>query len=219
MYTHPVPRLLLVGLLFCLIATGVVHVKAAANTGPTDWSDTVSGENEYVQFCKGFDITTSYTSKLTYHVVENHPGERVIERMNVSFVGALANAKNGQSLPFDGKFTRTTYHHIGRVMIADLELRIQLPIPGDFTVNIAQQETDFVANPVDVIHAFAQREMESGICVLLGRTFAGSVPANGPTGFLDMLQGPQDQLAEAINNMTPWTELDPCGTVTPGQSC
>jgi hypothetical protein len=199
MHTHALPRLLLVGLLFCLIATGMVHDKAAATAGTMDWSDTVSGEDEFVQACNGFDITTSYTSNRAFHVVENYAGDWVVERLNISFVGSLANAENGHSLPYDGKFTRTSYSHIGRVMITDLELRIGLPLPGDFTLKTARLEMDLASNPVDVIHTFAQRELESGICVLLGRSFAGSAPTQG--------------------HMTPWTELDQCDTSPPGQSC
>jgi hypothetical protein len=219
MSTHVIPRLLLVGCLFAFIVTGAAHSKAAAKAGTTDWSDTVSGENEFVQACKGFDIITSYTSNRSFHVVENYSGDWVVERLNVSFVGSLANAKNGYSLPYDGKFTRTTYSHIGRVTISDLELRIGLATPDDFTVKIKRLEMDLASNPVDVIQAFVQSELESGICVLLGRAFAGTVPAKGLTDFLNAAHKAQDQPAEATSNMTPWTILDPCDTAPPGQSC
>jgi hypothetical protein len=219
MSTHAIPRLLLVGCLFAFIVTGAVHSKAAAKAGTMDWSETVSGEEEFVQACNGFDITSSYTSNRAFHVVENYSGDWVVERLNISFAGSLANAKNGSSLPYDGKFTRTTYSHLGRVTVSDLELRIGLPTPGDFTLKIARQEMDLASNPVDVIHAFAQRELESGICVLLGRSFPANVPARGLTDFLDTLHMTQDQPVEATHDMTPWTELDPCDTVPPGQHC
>ena len=80
-------------------------------------------------------------------------------------------------------------------------------------------EMDLSSNPVVLIHAFAQRELESGICVLLGRSFAGSVRAKDLTDFLDPLRNGQNQPAQATDEMTRWTELDPCDTVPPGQSC
>jgi len=168
MHSHTLPRLLLVGFLFALVAAGGMHYKVAAqNSG--DWTETVSGEDEFVQACRGFNITSSYTSNLAYHVIENHSGDQVVERVNVSFAGALTNAKNGLSLPYDGKFTRTSDYHIGRVTVTDLELRIQLPTPGDWTVKIDKQEMNLLANPVNVIQTVAKPQLESGICVMLGR--------------------------------------------------
>jgi hypothetical protein len=159
--------------LFALAAASGVHYRAAA-AGSHSWSDTASGENEYVDSCKGFAITTSYASNLNYDVVENYSGDPVVENLNVTFAGALANSVTGTSLPYSGKFTRTSYYHIGRVTVSDLELRIGLPTPGDFTVKVAHQEMDLGSNPKDVLHAFAQQQLESGICVLLGRNINGA---------------------------------------------
>jgi len=86
-------------------------------------------------------------------------------------------------------------------------------------MKVPKVEMDLSTNPVDVIHAFSQRELESGICVLLGRSFAGSLPAKGQTDFMDTLLRGQNQPAQASDKMTPWTELDPCDTAPPGQSC
>src|SRR4051794_36857719 len=168
MRSHLLPRLLLVCFLF---AFGVASAAAdhAAAAGANSWSETKSGENEYVESCKGFAITTSYSSDLDYNVVENHSGDPVVQKVNVKFVGALANSVSGTSLSYSGKFTRTSDYHIGRVTVSDLELRIGLPTPGDYAVKIARQEMDLGTNPKDVLHAFAQQQLESGICVLLGR--------------------------------------------------
>jgi hypothetical protein len=168
MHTRVIPRLLLVGFMFALIAAGTTtHFKAAA-ADTADWSNTTSGENQFVHACTGFDITTSYTTNLKYHVVENYTGDKVVERLNVSFAGALANAKNGQSLPYDGRFTRTT-DHLGRTTISDLQLRIQLPLPGDWTISLDRVNTNLDPNPVDVIQTVASRQLQSGLCVMLGR--------------------------------------------------
>jgi hypothetical protein len=167
MHTHVIPRLLLVGFMFALIAAGSIHIKASA-ADTVDWSDTTSGENQFVHACTGFDITTSYTTNLKYHIVENYTGDKFFERLNVSFTGALANSKNGQSLPYDGRFTRTT-DHLGRTTISDLQLRIQLPSPGDWAVSLDRVNTNLDPNPVDVIQTVASRQLQSGLCVMLGR--------------------------------------------------
>src|SRR4051812_25971712 len=119
MRTHTFPRLLLSGFLFAFIAATALAPRAMAK-GPNDWTETVTGENEFVTACGGFGITTSYTSFLNYHLVEDASGDEVFQRLNVSFVGALTNAENGQSLQYNGKFTRTSDYHIGRVTISDL---------------------------------------------------------------------------------------------------
>jgi hypothetical protein len=192
MHTHAIPHLLLVGLTLALLATGLRIAPTAADTdvggGVRDLSESESNEDVFVQACEGFAMTTSYTINRTRHAVTNYSGDVIFERLGVTFVGVLANAENGQSLPYDGKFTRTSDYHRNLVTITDFELRIQLPTPGDFTLKIARQEMDLVSNPVDVIHAVAQSELESGICVLLGRAFAGSTPGQ--------------------DDITPWTELD-----------
>ena len=181
MRSHLLPRLLVVGFVFALALTSAVYDRAEA-AGSHSWSDTASGENEYVDSCKGFAITTSYASNLNYDVVENYSGDPVVENLNVTFAGALANSVTGTSLPYSGKFVRTSDYHIGRVTVSDLELRIGLPTPGDFTVKIAHQEMDLGSNPKDVLHTFAQQQLDSGICVLLGRNINGT-EVNAP-GFV-----------------------------------
>lgn len=168
MHSYTLPRLLLVGFMFALIAVGGIHHKTAAKDS-TSWTEAASGEDEFVQACRGFNITSSYTSKLAYHVIENHSGDYVVEQLDASFTGALTNAENGQSLPYDGKFTRTTDYHIGRVTVSNLELRIQLPTPGDWTAKIDRQDMDLLANPVNVIQTVAKSDLASGFCVMLGR--------------------------------------------------
>jgi hypothetical protein len=209
MHTHVFPRLLLIGFMFALLAAGTVHYKAAADT--MNWTETASGEDEFVHACNGFDITTSYTSNLAYHAVGNTSGDQVYQRLNVSFVGTLINAKNGQSLPYDGKFTRTSDYHLGRVMVTDLELRIQLPTPSDWNVTIARQEMDLLANPVDVIQTVASRQLNSGLCVMLGR-WANSddlgrppygPPSSGTTEWI-----PQTPVADSGDGNT--APLPPC---------
>lgn len=181
MRSHQLPRLLLVGFIFALAAASAPHFRVVA-AGTSSWSETASGENEYVESCKGFAIITNYSSNLDYSVVKNYSGDPVVENVNVTFAGALANSVTGTSLPYSGKFTRTSDYHIGRVAVSDLELRIGLPTPGDFTVNVARQEMDLGSNPKDVLHSFAQQQLESGICVLLGRNINGA-EANAP-GFV-----------------------------------
>jgi hypothetical protein len=221
MHSYTLPRLLLVGFLFALIAASGIHYKAAAqNSG--DWTQTMSGEDEFVQACKGFDITTSYTSNLAYHVIENHSGDPVVERVNVSFAGALTNAKNGQSLPYDGTFTRTSDYHIGRVTVTDLELRIQLPTPGDWTVKIEQQDMDLLANPVSVIQTVAKTQLESGICVMLGRWANSDDLGRAPYGESVNVHTENSALPAPVatdDDMTNWAELDPCDSSPPGKPC
>jgi hypothetical protein len=209
MHTHAIPRLLLVGLALALLVTGLRIAPTAADTGARDWSNSESKEDVFVHACEGFVMTTSYTTHRTHHTVTNYSSDVILERLHVTVVGVLTNATNGQSLLYDGKFTRTSYYHIGRVTVSDLELRIQLPTPGDWKTTIAQQEMDLVADPVAVIQTVASRQLESGLCVLLGRSVAGEqAGAQGPI-----------QPGEAADNMTPWTELDSCDTSPPGQLC
>jgi hypothetical protein len=207
MYTRAIPRFLLIGLLFALITTGAVQFSSAASAGARDWTDTVSQEDVFVQTCSSFNITSSYTSDREHHDVADASGDMVYERLKVSFTGALQNANNGQSVPYDGKFTRTSDYIRSEVSISNFELRIGLPAPGDFTVTIAHQEMDLLASPVDVLNSFVPRELSTFLCLRLGRGMSNAALLRTPFG------------QPAVDDMTPWTILDPCDTVPPGQSC
>jgi hypothetical protein len=207
MQTYAIPRFLLIGLLFTLIVTFAVRSSAGASGGVRDWSDTVSQEDVFVQACSDFNITSSYTSDRKHHDVADANGEMVYERLQVSFAGALQNAKNGQFVPIDGKFTRTSDYVHGNVWVSHFELRIGLLTPGDFTVTIARQEMDLLADPVAVLNSFVPRELATDLCLRL----------EGGMSNATLLKTPFDH--QAVDDMTPWTILDPCDTVPPGQGC
>src|SRR5215207_11432444 len=98
MHAHTFPRFFLVPLLAALIAAGLLASPVAADTNI--WSDSGSGEDIFVQACPAFDITTSYTADRTFKLVSNSSGDQVVERLYVSFAGALANDATGHSLPY-----------------------------------------------------------------------------------------------------------------------
>jgi hypothetical protein len=193
MHTNPLSRFFLVGVTLSLAATAFVSAPAAAND-TIDWSDISAQENVLVQSCFDFDITSSYTTNRTFHVVKDYTGATVYERRDVSFTGTIANALSGQSLAYEGKFERTADYDQGIVRITDLELRLGLPNPGAMTVTVARQDHDLIDNPPAVLLEFAPSGLRVGLCGLLD---------GDPDGSLVLLTVPQ-------------FKIDPCDT-TPSE--
>jgi hypothetical protein len=229
MHAHLLPRLLLVAFTTAFIGSGLLRSSASADT--STWSDTLSGESAFVQACSGFDLTTSFTTNRTIKLISNSAGDQVVERAYVGFVGTLANDKTGQSLPYDGRFTRISDYQRNSVTVRDFELRIQLPTPEDLMITFQHRALDLTADPPAVLHAVAQSELESAICMVLGsagvpqrpepikvHTENSALPQPEPVN-VHTENSALPQADDEADSMTPWAELDPCDTSPPGQSC
>jgi hypothetical protein len=101
-------------------------------------------------------------------------------------------------------------------------LSIQLPSDRFWTVAIDEQEMDLLANPVDVIQRVAPTQMESGLCLMLGRWVNSDdfgrppygPPIDGPTEWI-----PQTPAADPSEASAP--PLPPCDMPTqdPAYNC
>jgi hypothetical protein len=166
MHAHTFPRFFLVPLMSALIAAGLLTSPVAADT--TTWSDTGSGEDIFVHACPEFDVTTSYTADRTFKVVSNSSGDQVVERVSISFAGALANNATGQSLPYDGGFHRYSDYHSNKVTITDLKLRFDIGTAGQLSVAVDRVELDLVPDPAAVVKTFAPTALQTALCSVLG---------------------------------------------------
>jgi hypothetical protein len=185
MRTNLFPRLVVFVLTLALADVGLIKASSAS-ADTSNWSDTVNGEDVLVQACNGFDITGSYMMNREFKFVQYSTGNHVLERTRVSYEGALANSMTGQSLPYDGAFTRIADDHRGIVIVTDFRLRIGLPTPGDFTLTFARMELNLTTDPISVLHTVAQRELESGICARLGRMSTAGQPVTVDTENSDL---------------------------------
>jgi hypothetical protein len=166
MHTHAIFRPLLVAFALALLITGFGLAPAAAK-GTTEWSDTMSREDILIQACAGVVITSSYTTIRKYHVVEDYAGHTVFERREVTFTGAVINAKSGSGFGFDGGFTRVADYEQGAIAISDLSLNLHLPDQGDVSVAVDRQEGDLIDNPAAVLLEYAPVALRDGLCDLL----------------------------------------------------
>jgi hypothetical protein len=227
MHAHLLPRLLLVALTTAIVGSGLLRSSVSADT--STWSDTWSGERVFVQSCSGFDLTTSFTTSRTIKLISNSAGNQVVERAYVEFVGTLANDKTGQSLPYDGRFIHISDYQQNSVTIRDFELRIHLPNAEDYMVAFPQRALDLTADPPAVLRAIAHSEIASTICALLGNDSLSHMPirdnvhtentALPPSVNVHTENSARPQTTVEDDEMTPWTELDPCDTSPPGQGC
>jgi hypothetical protein len=191
MHSHKLPRLLLVGFMFALIAAGTVQYRAAAKdtAGP---SYTISYEDVLVQACGGFDITTSYTVDRDIHVLDYYYGHTVNERRQVSFSGAIGNSATGKSFAYDGHYTRTANFDQGTKTFTDLLLRFEVGTPGEFSLSLARADFDLVDNPPAVVQAIVPSVLQMDLCYLLGGSTASTY--QGPTNI---------SISEPLLNLAP----------------
>jgi hypothetical protein len=220
MHTRFIPRLLVVSLLLAFIFAGAHQFSADAKSGEpeqwgegllylNDWSETNSQENVLVQTCNGFDITSSYTANIAHHLTTDHSGNKVTERTNFDFAGAIGSSVSGKSYAYDGEFMRWADYDRNRVTINDLVLRFEVGTPGEFTIAVNRIEMDQVSDPADVIKAFVPNALQMELCYLLADASSESV-TNPPRYYMDIEDG---------SSSTSWTELDPCDTSPSGKPC
>jgi hypothetical protein len=242
MQSHTLPRLLLVGFMFALIAAGTLRYNAAAaEVDIRDSSTTQSQENVPVQKCGDSDITASYTTTREYVRYGSPAIEPVYEIEHVNFTGSIGNATSGKSYEYAGHYSRTVDFTQSSVWISDLLLRFEIGTPGEFTYSLANVDFDLGGNPAAVVQAIVPNALHMDLCYLLGGpaasvNLAPGQPVNVHTenSALDQsetisrLPEPSvmhtensalDQPAESIDHMTNWSELDPCDTSPPGKSC
>jgi hypothetical protein len=228
MHAPTLPRFLLAALIVALIGAGMLASPVAADT--TTWSDTGSGEDIFVWACHDFDITTNYTANRTFKVISNSSGDQVVERSYVSFAGTLANDATGQSLPYDGRFNRHSDYNRNQVMVTDLALRFDVGTSGQFSVAIARVELDLGPEPAAVVATVMPHALQLALCSVLGDLSGASAPQSVASYEERMFSGPSTNVHtensaltqpanEADDDMTSWTELDPCDTSPPGQGC
>jgi hypothetical protein len=180
---HVSSRLLLVAIAISLL-TGAFGAVPVAAKGGRVWTDTMSRENVHVQTCSGFDITSSYTTDRTYHVVEDDAGRTVFERASVNFVGSVVNATSGKGFGYDGGFVRTADYEQSAIAISDLVLNLDLPGEGKVSVAISRQEHDLIDNPPAILLEFAPFAHRYGLCELLD-TSANDLPDVSSPQLLD----------------------------------
>jgi hypothetical protein len=196
MHTRYVPRLLFVSLLLAFIVAGANQFSAGATSAQVDiwgegslqyidWTETNSQENTLVQTCDGFDITSSYTTNIAHHLTIDNSGDEVLERMNVSFAGAIGNSLTGKSYAYDGAFTRWSDYVRNKVTINDLKLRFEVGTPGEFKIAVDRIEMDLTADPTDVVKKFVPHTLQMELCYVLADASVDS-NANPPRYYADI---------------------------------
>jgi hypothetical protein len=232
MHTRFIPRFLVLSLMLAFVFSTAIQFRASASDH-TRWTDTVSVEDALVQACSGFNVTGSYTADRATQVVENYDGSLFYERRNVTFTGALGNATSGKSYAYDGQFTRMSSPNLGKVYVANLALRFEAGTPDEFTVAYEHLDVDWGTDPHRVIRAILPTMLQMDLCELFGGSTIGYgpiAPSSHPSadmsdGYLALPQWAYVYIehpapsAPATDDMTPWTELDPCDSSPPGRAC
>jgi hypothetical protein len=234
MQSHTIPRLLLVGFMFALIAAGAIQFKAAAaQVVAQDWTTSESRENVPVQKCGDSDITASYTTTREYVRYGSPALEPVYEIQHVNFTGSIGNATSGKSYEYAGHYSRTVDFTQSSVWISDLLLQFEIGTPGEFTYSLANVDFDLVDNPAAVVQAIVPNVLHMDLCYLLGGSIASTylgptdISTNEPLQNFAPVQPANvhtensalEQSAESTDHMTNWSELDPCDTSPPGKAC
>jgi hypothetical protein len=208
MHSHAIPRILLIGLTLALVAIGTSFAPAAANLANTrEWSTTQNYENIFMQGCGDSDVSSNYTTSRHYRQNVDNAGKPIFEFQHVSFTGTVGNVTTERSYAFDGHYVRIADFDQGIATVSDLLLRFEVGTPGMFTISFAQVGFDLVDNPPSVIQAIVPAVVQMDLCHLFG----------GPTWRAE--PWPWARQIAVADEMTPWTELDPCDTAPPGQSC
>jgi hypothetical protein len=228
--------------MFALIASGATHFRAAAS--PVDlqnWTSTESRENVPVQKCGDSNITASYTTTREY-VRYNVPAvQPVYEIQHVSFAGSIGNATSGKSYEYAGRYSRIDDFVQGNVWTYDLSLQFEVGTPGEFTYSLTNVDFELGNNPAAVVQEIVPNALHMDLCYLLGGPVASvnlapGQPVNVHTensaldqsAAISRLPEPSvmhtensalDQPAASTDQMTNWSELDPCDTSPPGKSC
>jgi hypothetical protein len=193
----------------------------------------VSVEDGLVQACAGFNVTGSYTADRAFEVVENFNGSPFYERQDVTFAGALGNATSGKSYAYDGAFTRIGNPELDKVKVSNLSLRFEVDTPGEFTVSLNRVDFDLSDNPQLIVKTILLNVLQMDVCQLFGGSTIGNgpiVPSSHPSADTIAETSALPQWANdytehpalpapATDDMTPWTELDPCDTSPSGQPC
>jgi hypothetical protein len=257
MHSHTIPRLLLVGFMFALIATGIVRYNAGAEqVALRDWTTTQSQENEFVQSCGAASIKTSYTTIRHYRRFDSPGGDEIVNHQDVKFSGAIGNVVTGKSYAYDGSYTRIADLEQGTNAVSNLLFRFEVGTPGMFSVSFKHVGFELADTPTAVIQTIVPHVLQRDLCSVLGGTTANNVsmpptsiwinnalgkiapvqPANVHTEnsaleeseAISSLPEPSAmhtensapaQPAESSDQMTNWSELDPCDTSPPGQPC
>jgi hypothetical protein len=232
MHTRFIPRLLVLSLLLAFVFSAAIQFRASASDH-TRWTDTVSVEDALVQACSGFNVTGSYTADRATQVVENYDGSLFYERRNVTFTGALGNATSGKSYAYNGQYTRISSPGLEKPAVSNLSLRFEVDTPGEFSVSLKRVEFDLADDPHAVVKAIVPNVLQMDLCELFGGSKIGYgpiAPSSHPSadmsdGYLALPQWADDYVehpalsAPATDDMTPWTELDPCDSSPPGRAC
>jgi hypothetical protein len=235
MHSHTIPRLLLVGFMFALLAAGTVRYNAGAEqVAIRDWTTTQSQENEFVQSCGAASIKTSYTTIRHYRRFDSPNGDEIVNHQEVKFSGAIGNVVTGKSYAYDGHYTRITDLEQGTNAVSDLLLRFEVGTPGMFSVSFKHVGFELADNPTAVIQTIVPHVLQMDLCSVFGgstATIVGMPPTsiwiNNALGKIEPVQpvdvhtenSALDQPAESTDQMTNWSELDPCDTSPPGQPC
>jgi len=166
-------RLLFASLTLILIATSLLIAPAARAAGAREWSDESSREAVPVQTCRGFAITSSYTTVRAYHIVADRTGATVLERQQVSFAGAIGNASTGMSFAYDGHYARVADYERETASISNLLLRFNVDTPDMITVSLGTVNFDMVDSPPSVIQTIVPNVLQMDLCGLLGSSSGG----------------------------------------------
>jgi hypothetical protein len=186
MQTRFIPRLLTVSLLLAFVLAGAIHYRAAASDR-TQWSDTVSVENEVVQACYYFNVTGSYTADRVHQIVENYYNNEVFERQDVSFTGTLGNAATGKYYAYEGGYTRTANLRRGSEVIhSNLSLKLEVDTPNAFAVSVPYVDFELDDNPSAVIKALVPNMLHMNLCQLFGGSTIGAGP-NVPSALPELV--------------------------------
>jgi hypothetical protein len=230
----------MLSLMLAFALSTAIQFRASASDH-TRWNDTVSVEDAMVQACAGFTVTGSYTADRAIQVVENYDGSQFYERRDVTFTGALGNATSGKSYAYDGQYTRIASPALGKAVVSNLSLRFEVDTPGEFSVSLKHVEFDLADDPHAVVKAIVPNVLQMDLCQLFGGSTIGAVPAlpqwayvyiEHPASAGSTIKTTQDFArdvrskaleedadANVSDDMTPWTELDPCDSSPPGKPC
>jgi hypothetical protein len=232
MHSHSILRFLLAGLTVALIATATIRYTNAAER--ITWADTSSQESQVVQSCSGFDIMSSYTANRVHNLVEEYRHGIVIERQQVEFAGALGNSATGLSYSYDGHYTYVTDNDKGTNTVSNLKMRFEVGTPGMFSYESKELGFDVANDPGAIVKAIVPAMLHMDACYLLQGpvTTVAGIPTSEfwSTGITESA-APAEAVSIHTENsalpqtdatgdqLTPWTELDPCDTTPPGKPC
>ena len=115
--------------------------------------------------CGDFTILATFTLERRNTLFRDENGQLLVEKARASFTGTLTNSVTGKSLPYEGRFTRTTDFEDNTVTFTGLIRQTLVPGEGVILLETGRRVIDRITR--DELFVAGQHEFDSQICSVL----------------------------------------------------